>query len=102
MELCSKQKRTCFLVFSSLINIVRRECSTAKTSVFKASGRYVIRIMFYHKKRVFKARGLLYSLFMIDQYCARDVLLQKNVCSKQAGGCFLIYSSLIKMPNLLV
>ena len=88
----------CFLVFSSLI------INLCQKSVFKAIGR------------------LLFNLFIINQYCMPNVILQKmcvqskqepvffnskivclkqvgvafliqNMCSKQARGCFLIYSA---------
>ena len=90
LKTCAQNKRCLLSVFfSSLINIVRRKC------VFKARER------------------LLFSLFIIDQYCTPDVcyttknafktsngllfsLLRhffntKNMFSKQKETCFLIY-----------
>ena len=51
--------------------------------------------MLYYEKCVFKtSRRLLFSLFIINQYC------KENVCSNQVGGIFLVYSSLINIVCL--
>ena len=52
--------------------------------------------MFYNKNCVFKAIGrLLFSLFIMNRFST------KNVCSKQVGCCFLVYSLLISnMPKM--
>ena len=97
----------CFLVFSSLI------INLCQKSVFKAIGR------------------LLFNLFIINQYCMPNVILQKmcvqskqepvffnsktvclkqvgvafliqNMCSKQARGCFLIYSAAFLIQKMWV
>lgn len=44
---------------------------------------------------VFKVSGrLFFSLFIISWYCT------KSICSKQGGGCFLVYSPLINISCL--
>ena len=55
----SKQARGWFLAYLSLINIVCLQCSAIKKCVFKARER------------------LLFSLFIINQYCTPNILLQK-------------------------
>ena len=76
----------------------------------------------YTKTYVLKASGRLhFSLFLINQYCTSSVILQKmcvqsnletafwfiklhfntkNICSKQAEGCFLVYSLLVTITLL--
>ena len=71
-------KYLCWLLFS--LFIINQFCSTK---------------MFYYKRCVFKTSGRqLFTLFIINQYC------MKNVSSKQVGGCFLVYSSLISIACL--
>ena len=44
---------------------------------------------------VFKVSGrLFFSLFIISWYCT------KSICSRQGGGCFLVYSPLINISCL--
>ena len=67
--------------------------SNTKKLVFKTSEGYFL--VFFSSlilyKQVIKAREkLLCSLFIINQYFTRNVILQK-MCSKQAQGCFLVY-----------
>ena len=80
--------------FSSLINIVRRKCSTTKNVCSNQVGGCflvysslisIARLMLYNKNCVIKASGNL--LFSLLSYFSNT----KNVCSKQAGGCFLLY-----------
>ena len=64
-NVCSKQVECYFVVYSSLISTVR--------------------LMLCYKKCVFKASGNL--LFSLLSYFFNV----KNVCSKKAGTCFLVY-----------
>ena len=43
-----------------------------------------------YKQLIKACEKLLCSLFIINQYFTRNVILQK-MCSKQSGGCFLVY-----------
>ena len=55
-----------------------------------------LRKLFYYEKCTFKASGkLLFSLFIINQYCT------KNMYSNWVGGCVLVYSSLISIVHLI-
>ena len=40
---------------------------------------------------------LLFSLFIINQFCSTKCSTTKDVFSKQVGGSFLLYSSLISI-----
>ena len=42
------------------------------------------------------SRRLLFTLFIINQYFMPKMFYYKNVSSKQVGGYFIVYSSLIK------
>ena len=62
-------------------------------------------MLYYEKICLFKASGRLrFSLFIINRYCTLRKIVhyctlcstKKNVCSKRAGRCFLVYSPLIK------
>ena len=81
--MCSKQTGACFLVFSSLINIVRRKLCSKQERRYSS----LISIMLYYKNCVQKKQGLLFNL--LSYFCNT-----KDVCPKQAKDFF--YSSLIK------
>ena len=90
-NVCSKQVRGYFLVYSSLLKLLMffyEKC------VFRASRRLLFSLfiywLFYFKKCEFKASGgLLFSLLIHSS-------TSKNVYSMQAGVSFLFNSSLIK------
>ena len=73
-NMCSKQVRGYFLVYSSLISIVR--------------------LMFVILQKKFSEAGgcfLVYSATFLNR---------KHVCSKQVAGCFLVYYLLISIITL--
>ena len=73
-NVCSKQVRDYFLVYSSLLKL----------------------LMFFYEKCVFRAsRRLLFSLFI---YCSTS----KNESLKQAGFCFLVCSSAVLLRKMCI
>ena len=114
-NVCSKQLRNYFLVFSLLIIIVRlmlyyKKCVqnkrallfsllpyffNTKKCVLKASRNLRFRLLSYFSNTSLcpKRAGMLFNLF---DYFSNT----KTVCSKQAGGCFLIYlATFLKRKN---
>ena len=55
-------------------------------------------------KRVFKASERLILVFssLINVVRRKCSITKKNICSKEAGGCFLVYSSLISIVRLTI
>ena len=75
--------RTSFILQKSVFKALQKQMKYEYEKCFFS---IVLLILYYHKC-TFKTNGkLLFSLW--NFFCN-----MKNVCSKQAGGCFLVYSA---------
>ena len=74
----SKQDVTCFLIYSTTFIIQKIWVQNKRgRGFFLVYLSWIKRLMFYYEKCVFKASGLLPSLFFINQHCTPNVLLLK-------------------------
>ena len=85
-KMCLQDMSSSFSVYQATFLIQKMCVQSRREAAFQFN-----KPLFSHEKRVFKTiGGLLFSLF---SYFSNT----KNVCSKQARGCFLVYYLLISI-----
>ena len=99
-----------FLLCSSLTSIVRLKCSTTENVCSKQAGGcflvYLLLISIVHqnvslpKMCLQASRGLIFSLFIFNQYCTAEVFYYKFY-KTSVKGCFLNWCFLVHWANFI-
>ena len=96
-----KASRWLLLVYSSLISNVCLKKIHNKKCVVKTSGRLLFSLFIINQYCMSRialkvSERLLFKLFIINQYSMLKMLYYKNMCWNLVGGIFLVFSSLIQ------